>query len=158
MAYRNVFFSFGWDDDVWRAMVVRNCGLTLGVNAAGFKDAADIEAVKRQSDAAIQRWIDAQLVGTTVTVVLLGATTFASRWVKYEFEASMARGNGVVFIDISGIADQDGRTTTFGGLPAGWTLVEHGSHPQYLFRVWDTQTSPQHIGDWIELAARNVGI
>ncbi len=157
MAYRSVFFSFDWDQDVWRAMVVRNCGVTLGVNAAGFRDAAEIEAVKYRSDEAIKHWIDSQLNGTTVTVVLLGALTHQSRWVKYECDASIARGNGIIFIDISGIADQYRRTTTYGGMPTGWPEPSPYSPGPYLFRQWDTQLSPQQFGTWIEQAAQNVG-
>lgn len=157
MAYRSVFFSFDWDQDVWRAMVVRNCGVTLGVNAAGFRDAAEIESVKYRSDEAIKRWIDSQLNGTTVTVVLLGALTRQSRWVKYEIDASIARGNGIIFIDISGIADQYRRTTIYGGMPAGWPELSPYSPGPYLFRQWDTQFSPQQFGAWIEQAAQNVG-
>lgn len=64
---RKVFFSFKYKD-VSRAMVVRNSWVTQGTQAAGFIDAADFEKVKRQGDGAIQRWIDAQLNGTSVTV------------------------------------------------------------------------------------------
>lgn len=157
MAYRNVFFSFGWDDDVSRAMVVRNCGLPYGVTAVGFRDAADIETVKRQNDAAIQRWINSQLDGTSVTVVLLGAQTHLSKWVKYECDASAERGNGIIFIDISSIKDFHGQTSTLGGLPNGWRFYPPGTGSPYLFKTWDTQQSPVEIGAWIEQAAQNVG-
>ena len=157
MAYRNVFFSFDWDQDVWRAMVVRNSGILFGVNAAGFRDAAEIEEVKHQSDAAIKRWIDSQLSGTTVTVVLLGAKTYQSRWVKYECDASIARDNGIVFIDISDIADQYRRNSSYGGMPAGWPEPSQGSTSPYLFFRWETQHSPLQFGTWVEQAALNVG-
>lgn len=70
---RRVFFSFKYKD-ISRSMVVRNSWVTQGKEAAGFIDSADFEKVKRQGDAAIQRWIDAQLKGTSVTVVLVRAT------------------------------------------------------------------------------------
>src|SRR5260221_14754767 len=82
---RRVFFSFKYED-VSRAMVVRNSWVTQGKEAAGFIDAADFEALKRRGDEAIQNWIDSQLKGTSVTVVLIGEETCGSRWVKYEIE------------------------------------------------------------------------
>ena len=82
---RHVFFSFKYKD-VSRAMVVRNSWVAQGREAAGFIDAVDFEKVKRQGDAAIKGWIDGQLQGTSVTVVLVGAKTCSSRWVKYEID------------------------------------------------------------------------
>ena len=76
---RKVFFSFKYKD-VSRAMVVRNSWVTQGKEAAGFVDAANFEEIKRQGDAAILRWINNQLNGTSVTVVLVGQDTCNSRW------------------------------------------------------------------------------
>ena len=75
---RRVFFSFKYED-VSRAMIVRNSWVTQGKQAAGFVDAADFEKIKRQGDAAIKRWIDNQLDGTSVTAVLVGEKTCSSR-------------------------------------------------------------------------------
>ncbi|MGJ7523366.1 TIR domain-containing protein [Variovorax sp. LT1P1] len=46
----------------------------------------------------MQTWIDNQLNGTSVTVVLVGANTHKSKWVKYEIDQSIARGNGLLLI------------------------------------------------------------
>ena len=87
---RRAFFSFKYED-VSRAMVVRNSWVMQGKEAAGFVDAADFEKIKNQGDAAIQRWIDNQLNGTSVTVVLVGQDTCSSRWAKYEIQKSKRR-------------------------------------------------------------------
>ncbi len=102
---RKVFFSFKYKD-VSRAMVVRNSWVTQGKDAAGFIDAADFEKVKQQGDTAIKNWIDKQLEGTSVTVVLVGEKTCSSKWVKYEIEKSIEIGNGLLGIDISKIKNQ----------------------------------------------------
>src|SRR5580765_5622550 len=101
---RNTFFSFKYED-VTRAMVVRNSWVTKERHARGFVDSAEFEKLRRQGDAAIQAWIDNQLSGTSVTVVLVGALTCESRWVKHEIEASIARGNGLLGIDVSKVKD-----------------------------------------------------
>ena len=75
---RKVFFSFKYED-VSRAMVVRNSWVAQGKEAAGFIDAADFEDIKRQGDQAIKNWIDKQLNGTSVTIVLVGEKTCDSR-------------------------------------------------------------------------------
>ena len=68
---RRVFFSFHYERDVWRANVVRNSWVTKGnYIEAGFIDAADFEEIKKQGDEAIKRWINSQLDGISVTVVI----------------------------------------------------------------------------------------
>jgi hypothetical protein len=143
---RKVFFSFKYED-VSRAMIVRNSWVTQGTQAAGFIDAADFEEVKRQGDGAIQRWIDGQLYGTSVTVVLVGQNTCSSRWVKYEIEKSIEKGNGLLGIDISKIKDLQGNTSDrCGELPKG-----------YPFYRWNSDDGYNNIGDWIEKAAKAAG-
>jgi hypothetical protein len=143
---RRVFFSFKYDD-VWRAMVVRNSWVTKGREAAGFVDAAAFEQLKRRGDRAIQSWIDTQLVGTSVTVVLVGENTCYSRWVQYEIEQSEAIGNGLLGVDISKIRDLNGDTCErCGRIPAG-----------YDFYLWNNDDGYNNLGDWIEKAAKAVG-
>lgn len=108
---RRVFFSFEYEHDVSRAMVVRNSWVTQGKEAAGFVDAAAFEEIKRGGDAAVKRWIREQLASTSVTVVLVGSHTCSSRYVQYEIEQSKFKGNGLLGIDVSKIRDLDGRTT-----------------------------------------------
>jgi hypothetical protein len=143
---RRVFFSFEYGD-VPRAMVVRNSWVAQGREAAGFVDAAAFEKLRQSGDAAVKRWIDAQLVGTSVTAVLVGADTCSSKWVKYEIEQSEARGNGLLRIDISKIKDLSGNTTErCGKIPAG-----------YDFYLWNNDEGYKNLGDWIEKAAKAAG-
>ena len=143
---RNVFFSFEYKD-VSRAMVVRNSWVTQGKTAAGFIDAADFEKLKKQGDTAIQNWIDSQLNGTSVTVVLVGEKTCNSRWVKYEIAQSKEIGNGMLGIDISKIKDLQSKTTErCGKIPQG-----------YDFYLWNKDDGYNNMGDWIEKAAKDAG-
>ena len=107
---RKVFFSFKYED-VSRAMVVRNSWVTKDKESAGFIDKAEFEEVKKKGDQAIKNWIDSQLKGTSVTVVLVGEKTCDSKWVKYEIEKSIEKGNGLIGIDISKIKDLQGNTS-----------------------------------------------
>ena len=143
---RRVFFSFKYND-VTRAMVVRNSWVTLGRQAAGCIDAADFEDLERQGDAAIKRWINSQLEGTSVTVVLVGNRTCYSRWVKYEISKSVEKGNGLLGIDISKIKDLQGNTSErCGQIPEG-----------YKFYLWNNDDGYHKMGDWIEKAAEDAG-
>ncbi len=143
---RRVFFSFKYKD-VSRAMVVRNSWVTQGKEAAGFIDAADFEELEKQGDNAIENWIDKQLEGTSVTVVLVGEKTCNSRWVKYEIKESIDEGKGLLGIDISKIKDLQGNTTDrCGQIPEG-----------YNFYLWFKNDGYKNIGNWIEKAAKEAG-
>lgn len=144
---RRVFFSFKYKQDVSRSMAVRNSWITQGKEAAGFIDAADFEEVKRQGDPTIQRWIDNQLNGTSVTVVLVGEKTCSSRWVKYEIRKSREIGNGLLGIDVSKIKDLNKNTSErCGRLPSG-----------YAFYRWNSDDGYTNMGNWIEAAAKDAG-
>jgi len=144
---RRVFFSFKYKQDISRAMVVRNSWVTQGREAAGFIDAADFEELKRRGDAAIRNWIDNQLNGTSVTVVLVGEKTCSSRWVKYEIEKSKEIENGLLGIDISKIKDLQGNTSErCERIPRG-----------YSFYLWNNNDGYNNMGDWIEKAAKEAG-
>lgn len=143
---RRVFFSFKYED-VSRAMVVRNSWVTQGKEAAGFVDAAAFEKLKKQGDAAIKKWIDDQLNGTSVTVILVGSETCKSRWVKYEIDKSKALKHGLLGIDISKIKDLKGKTSErCGKLPSG-----------YSFYLWNNNDGYKNMGTWIEDAAKAAG-
>ena len=143
---RRVFFSFEYGD-VSRAMVVRNSWVTQGREAAGFMDAADFEDLERQGDTAIKNWIDEQLKGTTVTVVLVGEKTCSSRWVKYEITESIGKGKGLLGIDISKIKDLQGNISErCGRIPEG-----------YKFYLWNNDDGYSNMGDWIEKATEDAG-
>ncbi len=143
---RKVFFSFKYKD-VSRSMVVRKSWVAQGKEAAGFIDAADFEKIKKQGDTAIKKWIDNQLKGTSVTVVLVGEKTCSSRWVKYEIEKSIEKGNGLLGIDISKIGDLQGNTSErCGKIPKG-----------YKFYLWNNDNGYENMGDWIEKAAKDAG-
>jgi len=128
-------------------MVVRNSWVTQDREAAGFVDAAEFEKIKRQSDQVIKNWIDKQLEGTSVTVVLVGEKTCSSRWVKYEIQKSIERGNGLPGVDVSKIKDLNGNTTErCGRIPEG-----------YSFYLWNNDEGYKNLGSWIEKAAKDAG-
>ncbi len=139
---RKVFFSFHYQRDLWRVNVVRNSSVVEGISAAGFSDASLWENAKKQGDPAIQRLIDNGLSGTTVTVVLIGAQTANRRWVTYEIQKSIERGNGLLGVRIHTIKDRDGRTDSPGLIPAA---LQKAAAPIYLYEYGK-------LGDWVEQA------
>lgn len=139
---RRVFFSFHYERDLWRTNVVRNSAMVEGISAAGFRDDSLWEETKRKGDIAVRNLIDAGLGGTSVTVVLIGAETATRKFVSYEIQRSIARGNGLLGVLINGIKDQNGRTDSAGAVPV--ELVRAGA-PVY---TWEYGK----LGGWVEQA------
>jgi hypothetical protein len=161
---RRVFFSFHYQRDIFRVSQVRNSGITKGTfDQSGFIDHADWESLERQGDEAIKRWINGQLIGASVTVVLIGAETFDRPWVNYEIQKSHADGKGLLGIYIHQLKDP--RT----GLPSikGRNPFEHfyltDSNPRrYLSELypvydWVSDNGYANFANWVEAAARRAG-
>lgn len=117
---RRVFFSFHHDRDVWRAGQVRNSWVTKDREAAGFWDSAEWEEVKKKDTATIHRWIDKQMAGTSVTIVLIGAQTSTRPHVRYEVEQSVAQKKGLLGVRIHLLKDQAGRPDSWGASPTAY--------------------------------------
>ncbi|HZS56569.1 MAG TPA: TIR domain-containing protein [Bryobacteraceae bacterium] len=145
---RVCFFSFHYQRDVWRVNQVRNIANVVGCAAAGFQDASLWEEAKKKGDAAIKKLIDEALLGTTVTVVFIGAKTAGRTYINYEIEQSIKRGNGIIGVQIHHLKDKDGNTDTAGATPA--KLTAHNA-PIYKY------TDHASLGQWIEKAAKAAG-
>jgi hypothetical protein len=139
---RKVFFSFHYTRDLWRVNVIRKSGVVEGAASAGFTDASLWEEAKKKGDAAIKRLIDSGLVGTSVTVVLIGAETATRQYVTYEIEKSIERGNGLLGVRIHQIEGSNGKPDVWGATPAA--LVKAGA-PVYNYEYGK-------LGDWVEAA------
>jgi len=159
---RRVFFSFHYERDAWRAGQVRNSWVTKDRESAGFWDSAAWEEVKKKGNAAIETWIDDQLKGTSVTVVLIGAETSSRYYVGYEIKQSHIRGNGMLGIYIHNLKDVNGRIDSRGTNPFdNWHVEKDGRkvlfssiYPTY---DWVHDNGYSKLGDWIEAAAKKAG-
>lgn len=160
---RKVFFSFHYAD-VWRVMQIRNCWVVRGEKeATGFVDKADFETVERQGPKGIKNWIDAQLTGTSTTIVLIGAETASRPYVQYEILESYNRRNALLGIRIHNMRDENGQRQWFGGSnPFHAVEVEGGifgttaltnklAIPIY---DWVTHDGRKNIASWIDKAPR----
>lgn len=157
---RRVFFSFHYENDINRSMTVRNSWVTQGKEAAGFIDRAAFEQIKRQGDNAVLRWIDSQLEGTSVTVVLIGSETLSRPFVQYEICQSLQRGNAVIGVLINGIRDMNTRTTSIKGNVHTIIGYYNDKTPAYFDDICDSvyvyseQNGYANLGIWIESAAK----
>ncbi|WKZ71128.1 MAG: TIR domain-containing protein [Melioribacteraceae bacterium] len=160
---RRVFFSFHFDRDSWRVGQVRNCNVvTNNYIRNDFVDSAIWEAVKSAGDTAIKNWINNQLKGTSVTIVLIGNQTNERKYVHYEIEQSIAKGNGFLGIYVHNIKNQHQMTDFMGSNPLDAWQVRTIYGNQYLSQIfrtydWVLNDGRTNIYNWVEEAARIAG-
>lgn len=145
---RRVFFSFHYQRDIWRVNQIRNIGQIVGTAAAGFHDASLWEEAKKKGDAVIKAMIDEGLKNTSVTVVCIGGATAGRKFINYEISQSIARGNGILGVQIHGLKDRLGNTDTVGSTPPALTAA--GAK---IYKYVDHAS----LNTWIEAAAKAAG-
>ena len=114
---RRVFFSFHYDDDIWRANQVRMSNVVAGAETAGFFDHSEYEEAKKKGAEGIRRMILNNLRNTSVTVVLIGNQTANRPWVKCEIQQSIAQNNGLLGIRIHHLKNHQQLTSWRGPNP-----------------------------------------
>jgi hypothetical protein len=167
---RRVFFSFHYQQNIWRVSQVRNSGVTQShVAGKQFLDHADWENVQRQGALSIKRWINTQLKGSSVTVVLIGSETASRKWVTYEIEQSQMLGKGMIGIRIHQIKGKDGKTSRRGENPFSHVKAINQPKsfwsdffPKYLsdqvpLYDWVDDDGYKNFGAWVEEAAKKAG-
>lgn len=139
MAHRT-FFSFHYERDVQRAGVVRQSSQFRNDISPAWIDASLWEATKPR-DAAIRALIAKAMDRTSVTAVLIGSLTSQRKWVKYEIDQSLARGNGLLGIYIHNIRGFGGTSDNRGINPLpSWA-------PTY---DWMNDDGYHNLGSWVD--------
>lgn len=144
---RRVFFSFDYKY-VWKVNQIRSMPNITGTAAAGFQDASLWEAAKKKGDSEIKRMIDQGLANTSVTVVFITYGAKDRKYINYEIDQSLARGNGLVAVQIHYLKDQFGQAGSPGGIP---TKISANGFKAYKY------TNKEALAKWIEEAARIAG-
>jgi hypothetical protein len=102
MPKRQIFYSFHYDQDVFRVQQIRNIGALEENKPVSHND---WEAVKRGGDNAIKKWIDDNMNYRSCVVVLVGIETANRPWVDYEIRKAWNDGKGLLGIYIDDLKD-----------------------------------------------------
>lgn len=114
MAKRQIFYSFHYDNDVFRVQQIRNIGALEDDKPVS---ANDWETVKKGGDKAIEKWIDDNMKYRSCVVVLIGEKTAQRPWVKYEIKKAWQDGKGLLGIHINNLKDPKTGTCSKGSNP-----------------------------------------
>jgi len=144
---RRVFFSFRYKH-VYRVNQIRLIPNITGVASAGFADASLWESVKN-SETTIKRRIDEALKNTSVTVVCITYGISQRKWINYEIDKSLARGNGLLGIQLHGVVDRAYPDDRIGKAPSQIEANEFK-----IYNYTDHKALARHIEEAAKIAGR----
>ena len=127
---RQVFYSFHYKPDYWRASTVRSIGAIEGNKPAPDND---WETITSSGDEAIKKWIKDQMQHSSCTVVLVGNKTADRKWINYEIAKSWDAGMGVVGIYIHGLKNKDKKISLKGNNP--FDYINYGESGKKLSTI-----------------------
>lgn len=130
MAKRQIFYSFHYKPDCWRASQVRNIGTIEGNRPAPDNEWEEIVSA---GDEAIKKWISDQMEYRSCTIVLVGNKTANRKWVNYEIVKSWNNGMGVVGIRIHGLRNSEGYISYRGNNP--FDYIDYGDEGKKLSAI-----------------------
>ena len=158
---RRAFYSFHYKPDNWRVAKVRNMGVIEGNLVASDND---WEEICKGGDKAIQKWIDDQLNGKSVEIVLIGAATAGRKWINYEIKKAWGDKKGVLGIYIHNLENSKGEQSSKGKNPFDSFTVTIDGKKVSLSSIVKTYDPPyttskkvynhisKNLSDWIEEA------
>lgn len=152
---RQVFFSFYYKEDAWRAGQIRNMGVVDGNEP--FSD-NDWEEVRRKGDDAIKKWINAQMEKRSCVIVLIGENTSDRKWVQYEIEQAYNKGKGLFGIYIHNLKNEKGFTSKQGKNPFDEIKFTNGDKLSTVIKCYNPPSDDtynyisKNIENWIETA------
>ena len=149
MTKRQVFFSFEYKKDAWRASQVRNMGKVD--DSSTFSD-NDWEEIREKSDAKIKEWIDSQMAKRSCLVVLIGQTTSGRKWITYEIEKAYELNKGILGIYVHNLKDADGNQSSKGSNPFYNVYIgkNNGRLSKYVTCFESKYTSSSYVYDDIK--------
>jgi hypothetical protein len=155
MAKRQVFYSFHYDNDVFRVHQIRNIG---AIEENKPVSANNWEEVKRNGEESIKKWIDDNMNYRSCVIVLIGEQTASRKWVKYEIEKAWNDGKGLFGIYIHNLKDPRTGVCRQGVNPFDQFTFKDGTKLSNKVKCYNpNSTSPNmeiilNLEDWIEKA------
>ncbi|MBF0232758.1 MAG: TIR domain-containing protein [Desulfamplus sp.] len=158
MVKRQVFYSFHYDNDVFRVQQIRNIGALEDNKPVS---ANDWETVQKGGDKAIEKWINDNMNHRSCVVVLIGEETHKRPWVKYEIQKAWKDGKGLLGVYIHNLKDPKTGKCNKGKNPFEQFTFKDKNENVKQIPCKNPLTSDAYndiknnLEDWIEEAIRN---
>ncbi len=153
---RQVFYSFHFDNDVFRVQQIRNIG-SIEENKPVAPN--DWETVKKGGDSGIERWINDNMFGRSIVVVLIGEKTFERKWVRHEIKKAWKEGKALLGIYIHNINCIKNGKCSKGSNPFDYVTADDGKNLSSVVPCYDPKVDAyndikDNLEKWVEEAIK----
>lgn len=159
MAKRKVFYSFHYNNDVFRVQQIRNMGVIEGNSPVTPNQ---WETIKQTGKKAVEKWISENLKNKSCVVVLIGSETSQRKWVLHEIEQAWNAGKPMLGIYIHNLKDPKTGRSTKGSNPFdGFTMENSKKKLSDFVTCYNPKTFDAYndiknnIDSWIEDAIKS---
>lgn len=150
-----VFYSFHFENDVFRVQMIRNMGVVDGDEPVSVND---WEQIRRRGSASIAKWIDDNMAYRRCVVVLIGEETANRPWVKYEIVKAWNDQRALFGIHIHNLKDLRTGTCRKGANPFSTIQLDNGRlmsdyitcHDPNAMYAYDEINS--RLSEWVDTA------
>jgi len=156
----NIFFSFHYENDLWRARQARNA-LQAGSakKALGFCEPDEWKDMIEQGFSSMKTWIDKQILSSSSTLVLIGHRTSELKYVSYAIKKTLQSGKNLVGVDVHRIKNSKGRTSPSGENPFQTIFINLKGKKTYISDIfptyeWVKDDGYKHLSSWIDGAEK----
>ncbi|RKW45587.1 MAG: TIR domain-containing protein [Porphyromonas sp.] len=155
MAKRQVFYSFHYENDVFRVQQIRNIG-ALEDNEPVSPN--EWESIKRRGEASIKEWIDDNLRYKSCVIVLIGEETANRKWVQYEIKKALKLGKGLIGVYIHNLKDPRTGKSSKGKNPFDQFISDDGTKLSSIVKCYDPNPNDAYneirdnLENWIDEA------
>ncbi|XDD44699.1 TIR domain-containing protein (plasmid) [Leptospira sp. WS60.C2] len=150
---RKVFYSFHYDNDVFRVQQIRNMGAIEGDEPVSKND---WETLQKGGSKAIEKWIEDNMSGKSCVVVLVGEDTYKRPWVIHEITKAWNDGKGLVGIYIHNLKDPKTGTCSKGTNPFEQIGLRNGKKLSDYVKCVNPKSTDAYndikanLADWVE--------
>jgi hypothetical protein len=150
-----VFFTFHYEQELWRARIIRQAWIDQGGQALGFWDEAAWQ--RARSSERHLALIDQAVHDAEVTAVLITRGTSDQGYIQYAVCKSHQTGKGLLAIYMHNIPDAQGTKALIGDTHFGEIERDANGNRVFFWQRyptyrWVIEDGPQNLRPWIDHA------
>ena len=155
MPTRDVFYSFHFDNDVFRVQQIRNMG---SIDENEPVSANEWEKIKNAGDQAIKNWIEKTMNKTQCVIVLIGEETYKRPWVRHEIKRAWEKNMALFGIYIHNLKSMNDGKGSKGLNPFDYVTKPDGTKLSSVIKCYEPSSGDaygdisKNIDSWVETA------
>ncbi|MDD5731947.1 MAG: TIR domain-containing protein [Patescibacteria group bacterium] len=132
---RKIFVAFDSNTNLGAYYEIMSCEALSGYDKNPFYDLGGLFTIRSQGKEGMKNWVEKQLKGTSVVIILRNDETESFEWIGYTIQKSIEYGKGLLLIDIREDSGNKYEIPVLEG---------------YRAFNWYSDNGVENIGKWVE--------